>query len=320
MSSTTPFIDGIATFNGSSINGGIVKTAVFNGSSRNNGEVQQNATFKNNAVNAGIVKGSATFIDSSSNTNLVEGDACFKSTAANTGVVLGTASECVDPSPTPTATPAIGLPVMGGSNLPTIASQSPFTGGGNSYNFNSSNQFISFAGNSAFALGTGDFTIEWFQYQTDNNNWPRIFAIGSYPNTSIGCSIEYGTFYAWAPGANSFGSVSVKNAWHHFAIVRRSGTLYVYRNGQSIGTPKANTSNITDSNTTLYIGVENGGAPSTWFGGYITNFRWTKGLAVYTGNFTTPTSALTWTAAANPYGGSNTAAISEGFVKILLNP
>jgi hypothetical protein len=45
-----------------------------------------------------------------------------------------------------------------------------------------------------------------------------------------------------------------------------------------------------------------------------------KGLAVYTGNFTVPTSALTATAGANPYGGSNTAAIGTGFTKLLLVP
>jgi hypothetical protein len=45
-----------------------------------------------------------------------------------------------------------------------------------------------------------------------------------------------------------------------------------------------------------------------------------KGLAVYTGNFTTPTSVLTTTAVANPYGGSNTQAIAEGYTKLLLIP
>ena len=28
-----------------------------------------------------------------------------------------------------------------------------------------------------FNFGTGDFTIEWFQYQTDSNSYPRIFQI-----------------------------------------------------------------------------------------------------------------------------------------------
>lgn len=206
------------------------------------------------------------------------------------------------------------------TNVTTIVA-SPFSGGGNAYSLNGSTSYLSLTGNTSWAVGTGDFTIEWFQYQFDNNSFPRIFAIGSYPSTSIGCSIEGGTFYAWCSGANSFGSLSsYKNAWQHFAIVRRSSNLYVYRNGSQISTAKANTTNITNSSTTLYIGVENGGNSGTSFGGYITNFRWVKGLAVYTGNFTTPTSALTLTAAANPYGGSNTVAIPAGYTKLLLVP
>jgi hypothetical protein len=203
----------------------------------------------------------------------------------------------------------------------TIVAQSPFGGGGNSYSLNGSSAYLSLSGNASWAVGTGDFTIEWFQYQTDSSSFPRIFAIGSYPSTVIGCSIEGGTFYAWCPGANSFGSLSTyKNSWQHFAIVRRSSNLYVYRNGTQISTAKANTSNISNSSTTLYLGVENGGNSGTWFGGYLTNIRWVKGLAVYTGNFTTPTSALTLTASANPYGGSNTVAIPDGYTKLLLVP
>jgi hypothetical protein len=45
-----------------------------------------------------------------------------------------------------------------------------------------------------------------------------------------------------------------------------------------------------------------------------------KGLAVYTGNFNIPTSALTETASANPYGGSNTVAIPAGYTKLLFVP
>jgi hypothetical protein len=29
-----------------------------------------------------------------------------------------------------------------------------------------------------FDFGTGDFTIEWYQYQTDSNSYPRVFEVG----------------------------------------------------------------------------------------------------------------------------------------------
>jgi hypothetical protein len=48
-------------------------------------------------------------------------------------------------------------------------------------------------------FGTGDFTIEWYQYQTDENSFPRIFEMGYFDddNISIGVSIEGGTFFYW---------------------------------------------------------------------------------------------------------------------------
>ena len=203
----------------------------------------------------------------------------------------------------------------------TTVAQSPFAGGGNAYSLNGSSGYLSLAGNSSWAVGTADFTIEWFQYQTDSSAYPRIFQVGVYPSTSIGVSIEGGTFYGWASGANSFGSLtSYKNSWQHFALVRRSSQLFAYRNGTQLSTAKANTTNITNASTTLYLGVENGGSANTWFAGYLTNFRWVKGLAVYTGNFTTPTSSLSLTADANPFGGSNTVAIPDGYTKLLLVP
>ena len=39
------------------------------------------------------------------------------------------------------------------------------------------------------------FCIEWFQYQTDSNSFPRCWAIGNYPATFMGVSIEGGQFF-----------------------------------------------------------------------------------------------------------------------------
>ena len=78
--------------------------------------------------------------------------------------------------------------------------------------------------------------------------------------------------------------------------------------------------NITDNTTSFIIGNTNTYATNAALVGYLTNFRFIKGLAVYTGNFTIPQSQLTATADANPYGGVNTAAIGTGFTKLLLIP
>jgi hypothetical protein len=214
-------------------------------------------------------------------------------------------------------------PTQSTGSAVSIAAVSPFAGGGNSLQFSrSTNSWISFAGSNDWAVGTGDFTVEWFGYQTDTTQFQRVFSVGDYPSIKLGVSIESSTFYYWANDSFRYSSAGATstNTWYHWAVVRQSGTTYVYRDGTLRGTSIADTNNITDNTTSLYIGNTNTPATNAAWVGYITNFRFVKGLAVYTGNFTTPTSALTAEASANPYGGSNTAAIGSGFTKLLLVP
>ncbi len=207
-----------------------------------------------------------------------------------------------------------------------VVSQSPFIGGGNSYQFfeANANSYIDTAASSDWALGTGDFTIEWFQYTTKTAFPPyqRVFTVDDFPSMDIGVSNEGGTFYYWANSSFRYSSSNAItiNTWQHFAVVRISGITRVYRNGTLLGSQISDTNNISNTTDPLTIGADNAHATNATFVGYITNFRWIKGLGVYTGNFTVPTSQLTATAGANPYGGSNTLAIGDGFTKLLLVP
>lgn len=221
------------------------------------------------------------------------------------------------------AAPPFSNPTQTTGSAVSVVAQSPFAGGGNSYSFSSNvNSYISFPGSNDWAVGTGDFTVEWFGYQTNTSQFQRVWTVGDYPNIKIGVSIESSTFYYWANNNFRYSSASstVINTWYHWAVVRQSGTTYVYRNGTLRGSSIADTNNITDNTTALYIGNTNTAATNSAWVGYITNFRFIKGLAVYTGNFTTPTSELTAESSANPYGGSNTAAVGAGFTKLLLVP
>lgn len=157
---------------------------------------------------------------------------------------------------------------------------------------------LSFLGNSTsylripntneFDFGTGDFTIEWYQYQTDSNSFPRIFQVGNYPTTTIGVSIEGGTFYYWsnnsANNVRNLLSSEYKNTWVHFAISRSSGLTKVFMNGTSIFS-MSDTTNFNGVND-LVIGNQSTPANNAAFGGYITYFTWVKGVALYTTNFT----------------------------------
>ena len=158
---------------------------------------------------------------------------------------------------------------------------------GGSISFNGTNQYVSVPGSSDWAVGTGDFTVEWFQYQTSfSSAWPRIFSVGSYPSTSIGVSIEGGTIYVWLAGAGPrlFASAgSISNQWVHFAVTRSGTTLRIFKNGVQLASG-TNSTNVTNSSTPLYVGSE--GTSGTYFGGLITNFHFVKGTALYTSAFT----------------------------------
>lgn len=205
----------------------------------------------------------------------------------------------------------------------TTAAFSPFAGGGNSYVFSSNvNSYITTPGSENYSMGTGDFTVEWFSYQTALSNFQRIFTVGDFPSIEFGVSIESGTFYYWANDAfryNSSGASST-NTWIHWAVVRQNNITKVYKNGTQLGSQITDNNDIQDSATTFVVGNTNTFATNAALVGNLTNFRLVKGLAVYTGNFTVPTSALTATASANPYGGSNTQAIPSGVTKLLLVP
>lgn len=225
----------------------------------------------------------------------------------------------------PAFSPSFVNPTLTIGSAVSIVSQSPFVGGGNSYSFSSSiNSYISTPGSNDWALGTGDFTVEWFSYQTTLTQFQRIYTVDDYPSISTGVSIESGTFYYWAGDAMtpkySSASASTANQWIHWAVVRQSGVTKVYRNGIQLDSQITDTNNITDNTKAFIVGNTNTFATNAALVGYLTSFRLVKGLAVYTGNFTVPTSPLTATASANPYGGSNTVAIGAGFTKLLLTP
>lgn len=140
----------------------------------------------------------------------------------------------------------------------------------------------------SYNFGTGDFTIEWYQYQTDSKNNPRIFQIGNYSTATIGVSIEGGIFYFWRNGPYTriitLSYSQYKNKWVHFAISRTSGITKIFMDGTSIYS-MSDTQNYVGA-TTLVIGNESTPASESSFGGYMAYFTWVKGVGLYTSNFT----------------------------------
>jgi hypothetical protein len=164
------------------------------------------------------------------------------------------------------------------------------------YFLGNSTSYISIPNNADLNFGTGDFTVEWYQYQTDSNSFPRIFQKGNYPtNLSIGVSIEGGQFYYWrnnSPNAVvNLASSAYKNKWVHFAICRSSGITKVYMDGTSIFS-LADTYDYTNTQD-MVVSNETVRSNPASFGGYLYYFHYVKGVAKYTANFTASTAMVT---------------------------
>jgi hypothetical protein len=189
--------------------------------------------------------------------------------------------------------------------------------------FNGTSSYLGVASNAIFGFGVGDFTIELWVYPLSqgghgNSNNDCLMDFRNASGTAVAAGTLYisssGTGVQWyVNGANRItGTAISSNTWTHISVVRISGSTKMYFNGVQVG------STYTDSNSyitaPLWIGQFNDGAGAGWFNGYISNLRIVKGVGVYTGAFTPPTSPLTVTQA---YG-TNIAAISGTSTSILI--
>jgi hypothetical protein len=168
--------------------------------------------------------------------------------------------------------------------------------------FDGSGDYLTAPNSSAFQLGTGDFTIEF---------WINASASGSY-NQVIGCQNIDPDNGAWRI-SNRFVGVNGGNAihfargngssfdefsrpinvndglWHHVAAVRSSGNVGIYVDGVLQGATVSIPGTCTSSNA-LRIGYNP--RDGQYLSGYLNDVRITKGVARYTSNFSVPTEAF----------------------------
>lgn len=168
---------------------------------------------------------------------------------------------------------------------------------GGSILFNAtSNNSITFPASSDLAVGTNDFTVEFFLYQTNNGSENFICSLGT--NSNFGVSLGAGSnrlnvYLNTNKIANNISITGTTNDWKYYAVSRKSNSVYFYENGRLI-TSIANTTNVTDSTSKFYIGCQNP-TDNTGdnFPGYITNFRFINGTGLYdTASITVPKKPL----------------------------
>ena len=184
------------------------------------------------------------------------------------------------------------------SGTPSVQAFSPFAPtttysttlvGGSMY-FNGSS-YLSAPSNSAFGVGTGDFTIEAWIYPF---SWPaagNYSAIIQISGTSIWFGLNsagFGLRQGNVGNIISYATNPTINAWTHVAVARVGTACTLYYNGVSVATA---TSSASFATGTAFIACDE--TPGNYFTGYISNSRLIKGTAVYTGAFTPPTAPLT---------------------------
>jgi Concanavalin A-like lectin/glucanases superfamily len=169
-------------------------------------------------------------------------------------------------------------------------------GGSVSFPGTSASSGISYAANTAFQAASS-FTIEfWFRFDANpSSGFATLFSIGdNSPKAIRAIRGNDGNIYVSWDGGTSMMSIPSSawtlGVWYHLAIVRNgSSSTVVYLNGVN---RSSGTFSGTIGNYPLSIGIWND--TSNWsFNGKISNFRFVKGTAVYTADFTPPTAALT---------------------------
>ena len=160
-----------------------------------------------------------------------------------------------------------------------------------SVEFDGNGDYLRIPANTDFALGTGDWTVEWFAYPTSETQYQRHFYLEGSSSSNIdgvfadSSGIAFGRTGDWAATAVRH----PLNQWNHYALVHDSTNMRLYINGVESTTSTSNFG--TDATKSLNIGYSN-----STFGGYFTgnisNFRILRGTALYTSDFTVPTHAL----------------------------
>jgi len=202
------------------------------------------------------------------------------------------------------STNALSLPIGGSPSVQRFSPFSPTSAystsviGGSMY-LDGTTDFVKTPSdvNLSSTLLASNFTIECWIYLAAYPSSGAAIWTNSVTNAD-GFTSSYinsnGTVGTGKVNVNEFNTTTTikLNTWTHFALVRNSGTLYVYFNGvQDATTGAASTYLNTSATKPMQIGSSNQ-SPPTAMQGYMSDFR-VVASAVYTTGFTPNTAPLT---------------------------
>ena len=180
---------------------------------------------------------------------------------------------------------------------PTRTASTPFDAAAKStaMYFDGSGDYLTVPTHADLKPESGDFTVEaWINYSSipDSTYGSVIYGVCGGAGGPSGDSLAFmlkpdghlGLIYGDSHYAGSSATAMSANTWYHVALVRSSGTVKLYIDGDEdySATHSGNLNNTTDNR----IGARGGTA--MYLDGYIYDLRFTKGTARYTSNFTAP--------------------------------
>ncbi len=188
---------------------------------------------------------------------------------------------------------AAGKTVTTNGNAQVDTAQSKF--GGSSALFDGSGDYLALGGQSDFAFGTGDFTIDfWVRFNSlavSNALYDARPAStdGAYPRIyTVGTQLRY---HANSADRITGGTTLSTGTWYHVALVRSGTDTKLFLNGTQEGsTYTSDSTNYLSGTDRPYIG-RNGVTEGDNFNGWLDEYRVSKGTARWTANFTPPTQA-----------------------------
>jgi hypothetical protein len=153
--------------------------------------------------------------------------------------------------------------------------------------------WLELAHNAAFNFGTGDFTIESWINPSSLTNSPMLFHKLNGNTATSGWFIGLGTagqlYIGHGSQPVSFVTFSANiqiNTWTHIAVTRVGTTITVFINGVKLTPQTISTAALSYDNTVVaQIGSWRVFTTTRDYTGSISNFKITKGSAVYTADF-----------------------------------
>ena len=165
--------------------------------------------------------------------------------------------------------------------------------------FDGSGDYLQMADSGDFAFGAGNFTFDFWIYQEtfggyvynqeSGNTWLRMEQKGG------GMEFNFYNNGSYANGWSSYmpwTQATMEDSWHHIALERDGANIRGWIDGTEVtlnpgDAPGSN--NVPDISSVVWLGGKVSG--SGYFQGYLDEFRMSKGIARYDGNFTPETLA-----------------------------